>query len=338
MIDRREFLAGAAAALTLTTTKLLWADGSERHIRRFSRCYAPHFGTFRHHAGCDPLDQIKFLADHGFTAVEDAGLRARPPRVQERIGQELARRGMSAGLFVAVAEFGRPLFASGSKDLRDHVLREIRSTVETAQRVGGRFLGVVPGKQATGIPEKVQANHALTTLRYGADICEANDLIMVLEPIDHGVGPSRLFLRSARQAAELCRAVGRPSCRVLLDVFQQAAVGEDLPRLVAVTADVLGYVQLADYPGRKEPGTGVVDFPRLLCALDKIGYRGPLGMEHGNAVPGPEGEQAVLEAYSRLDRPGREFAFRLPLLSGFRSAVRSGLIPSVYDTERKSHC
>jgi hydroxypyruvate isomerase len=298
MLNRREFLGvGAACAVSL-----VWAREVARSESRFSRTYAPHFGMFRHHVGSNPIDQIKFLADEGFSALEDSGLRAKPSGLQARIGRELARRKMSMGLFVGMADFGRPTFASGCVDLRRGVLRDLRSAVETAHRVGGRYLAVVPGKSVPSLPRSVQLRHAVETLQFCADVCETHDLTLLLEPIDHGMGSSRLFLRTADQAAELCRAVGRPSCRLLFDVYQQAVAGENVPRLLVQTSDVLGYVQLADAPGRKEPGTGEIDFQQLLAVLDAIGYRGVFGMEHGNVMPGKAGERAVIEAYRALER------------------------------------
>jgi len=297
MLNRREFLAvGAAWAASLASASGVRGSGS-----RFSRKYAPHFGMFRHHVGSDPIDQIKFLADEGFGALEDSGLRAKPARLQACIGEELARQGVSMGLFVGMADFGRPTFASGCVDLRRGVLRDLRSAVETARRVGGRYLAVVPGKSVPSLPRSVQLRHAVETLQFCADVCEAHDLTLLLEPIDHGMGSSRLFLRTAEQAAELCRAVGRPSCRLLFDVYQQAVTGENVPRLLVQTSDVLGYVQLADAPGRKEPGTGEIDFRQLLTVLNGIGYQGVLGMEHGNLMPGKAGERAVIEAYRALE-------------------------------------
>jgi hydroxypyruvate isomerase len=298
MLNRREFLgAGTACAVTLAG-----AGGLCRRESRFARKFAPHLGMFRHHASSDPIDQIHFLADAGFGALEDCGLRAKPPGIQTRIGHELARRGMSMGLFVGLADFGRPTFASGCEEFRRSVLRELHSAVETARRVGGRYLAVVPGKSVTGLPRSVQFRHAVDTLRFCADVCEPHDLMLLLEPIDHGADSSRLLLRSASQAAELCRVVGRPSCRLLFDVYQQAVVGENVPRLLTQISDVLGYVQLADSPGCKEPGTGDIDFRQLFGVLDAIDYRGILGMEHGNLLPGRDGERAVIDAYRSFER------------------------------------
>jgi hydroxypyruvate isomerase len=316
MLDRREFL-GVSAAWAVT---LAGASRLNRRGMPFSRLYAPHLGLFRQHAGIDPIDQIKFLADEGFRALEDGGLRARPLKVQARMGDELARRGMVMGLFVGLAEFARASFTSGSVASRCNVLREFEPAVATARCAGGRYLAVVPGKSDPSLPQTVQARHAIDTLRYCADICEKHDVVMLLEPLECGSDPSRLFLRSPQQTAEVCRAVGSPSCRLLFDVYQQAVMGENVPQLLARTSDVLGYVQLADSPGRKEPGTGDIDFRQIFGVLDAIGYRGPLGLEHGSLLPGREGERAVIDAYHALDR-----AAQRPSAAARHRATSAGL-------------
>lgn len=300
MLNRREFLGmGAACALSLTGAGVAAQLSGEG--RRFLRAYAPHLGMFRHHAGSDPIDQVKFLADEGFVAIEDGGLRAKPPALQSRIGNELARQGMAMGLFVGLADFGRATFASGSVDLRQLVLRELQSAIDTARRVDGRYLAVIPGKSVPGLSRSVQRRHAADTLQFCADLCETHGLILLLEPTDSGTDSSGLFLRSAKDAAELCRTVARPCCRLLLDVYQHSVAGENVPQLLSRTSDVLGYVQLADSPGRKEPGTGEMDFRELFAALDRFQYRGVLGLEHGNLLPGRRGERAVIDAYAALD-------------------------------------
>jgi hydroxypyruvate isomerase len=270
--------------------------------RSFRRNFAPHLGMFRYQGGSEFGDQIRFLAQVGFRSIEDTGLRAKPEAVQEQIGGELARRGMSLACFTGLADFGRPTFASGRRAVRLEVVRELRSALDVADRVGGKLLSVVPGQRDRMLDSAEQRRNAIGLLHRCLDLCEPRGITLVLEPIDHGPGSSRLFLRSVRQAAVLCRAIGRPSCRVLVDVYQQAVAGENLPRLVRDVGDVLGHVQLGDFPGRKEPGTGELDFPRLIATLDAIGYSGALGMEHGMAIAGRAGERAVIDAYAALDR------------------------------------
>ena len=79
--------------------------GTAAGRRAFQLEYAPHFGQFRQHVGDDLIDQLKFIADQGFTALEDNGMAGRPPEEQEKIGREMARLGLTMGAFVAYAEF-----------------------------------------------------------------------------------------------------------------------------------------------------------------------------------------------------------------------------------------
>ncbi len=298
MLNRREFLGlGLACGATLVGVPELG-----RRSRRFARSYAPQLGLFVHHAGSDPIDQVKFIADEGFGAVVDGGLRVKSPQLQSRIGDELARRGLAFGPFVGLAHFGRPTFASGSLETRRELLRETGLAIDAARRVGGADLIVIPGKGMSHVPEVIQFRRAVDSLRFCADACERHGVRMMLEPTISGGHTSRMFLRSVDQAAQLCRAVGSPACRLLFDVFDQAITGNDVPELLRRSRDVLGSVQLADAPSRQEPGSGELDFRRLFDVLDAIGYQGLFGMEHGKRLSGREGERAVIDAYVALDR------------------------------------
>jgi hydroxypyruvate isomerase len=301
MMNRRDFLQiGSGGAVCLAA--LGRSSFASARPNRFCHNYAPQLGMFRHHAGSDPIDQIRFLAEQGFRSIEDTGLRGKSSALQAQIGAELARHRMTLACFTGVADFGRPTFASDRCDLRLDVLRELRLAVETADRVGGQMLSLVPGRGDATFAPADQRRNAIDLIQRCADVCEPRGIALLLEPVDHGPGRSRMFLHSAQQAAELCRVVGRPSCRVLVDVYQQTAAGEDVARLLGELCDVLGHVQLGDFPDRKEPGTGELDFPSLLTTLSTVGYRGALGMEHGNAIAGLAGERAVIDAYLTLDR------------------------------------
>ena len=228
---------------------------------RFGRNYAPHLGLFRHHAGADPLEQIRFLADKGFRSLEDKGLRAKPIALQRQMGQELARRGLSLACFTGVADFGRPTFASGRPDLQQTVLRDLRLAIEAANRVRARQLSIVPGKRDAALDSRTQQQHALDLL-HGCASLRAAGVTLFLEPIEYGPGHS-VFSSIGPRRGRVVRSVGKPSCRMLIDVYQQAVAGEDVPSLLADVSDVLGHVQLGDFPGRKEPGSGELDFGRF---------------------------------------------------------------------------
>ena len=99
-MERREFLAASLATSVagVSIAPKASAQDSVTGQRRFNLNYAPHFGMFKHHAGGDPIDQLKFIADQGFKAMEDNGMSGRPPEVQERIAGEMSRLGVTMGV------------------------------------------------------------------------------------------------------------------------------------------------------------------------------------------------------------------------------------------------
>jgi hydroxypyruvate isomerase len=96
--------AGAFGGVTLGSSPLALATERSKPQRRFKLKYAPHFGQFAAHAGEDLIDQLKFMADEGFTALEDNALMKRPVALQEEIGRTLSQLGMTImGVFVVDA-------------------------------------------------------------------------------------------------------------------------------------------------------------------------------------------------------------------------------------------
>src|SRR5574341_1138653 len=114
-----------------------------------------------------------------------------------------------------------------------------------------------------------------------------------------------LFARSQRampQAYLVCKAVGSSACKILFDVYhEQISEGNLIPNIDAAW-DEIAYFQVGDNPGRDEPGTGEINYRNVFKHLHGKGYAGVVGMEHGNAQPGKEGERAVIEAYLAADR------------------------------------
>src|SRR5690554_5242512 len=115
MMNRREFLAaGAAVSAAVSIARAQDQPASPEEAKRtFNLAYAPHFGMFSHHAGNDPIDQLKFIADQGFTALEDNGMKGRSKEDQGKIAAEMERLGLRMGVFVATGSFSDPTFASG---------------------------------------------------------------------------------------------------------------------------------------------------------------------------------------------------------------------------------
>lgn len=265
--------------------------------------YAPHLGMFSAQAGQDPIDQIKFMSDQGFTAMEDNEMRTRPVAQQERIAAEMERLGMTMGVFVATHDFQNPTFVEKNDRVWEQVLADMRDSVEVAKRVRARWVTVVPGCLHPGMEWSYQMANTIELLRRCADICEPAGLVMVLEPLNHWRDHPGLFLTKIPQAHLLCRAVNRPSCKILFDIYhQQITEGNLIPNMDAAW-DEVAYFQVGDSPGRNEPTTGEINYQTIFRHLHQKGYTGIIGMEHGNSRPGAEGETAVIQAYRECD-PG----------------------------------
>jgi len=257
---------------------------------------------FRNLAGDDPVSQLEFAAEQGFTAWEDNGMAGRPVEEQERIARAMSRLSMRMGVFVCnMSTAWNHSFCRADKNLREQFLAECRNAVEVAKRVNATWMTVVPGRLDERLHPELQLANAIEQLRMAAEIFEPHGLVMVLEPLnpfrDH---PGQLLARST-QAYAICKGVNSPACKILFDMYhQQITEGNLIPNIDACW-DEIGYFQIGDNPGRREPTTGEINYRNIFKHIHERGYNGILGMEHGNSRAGAEGEQAVIDAYRWCD-------------------------------------
>jgi len=304
MSTRRDFLgqsaASALAVAALASGAAVAADKSRKNAqRRFQLRYGPHFGMFKAHAGEDLIAQIDFMADQGFTAFEDNGLMGRAVDVQEKIGAALARRGMTMGVFVIDGgDNWKTSLTTGKAEFRDKFLATCSAAVEVGKRVNAKWATVVPGYFERKLPIGIQTGNVIDILRAGAAILEPANLTMVLEPLSDNPD---LFLRTSDQAYAICRAVDSPSCKILYDMYHMQRNEGDIVAHIDHAWSEIAYFQIGDNPGRKEPGTGEMNYKNLFRHIKGRGFDGVFGMEHGNARPGKEGEQALIDAYVAAD-------------------------------------
>ena len=298
MTNRRSFLAGLAAGASAASA------GAASNAAKFKLKYGPHPGTFKHHAGEDVFEQMRFAADQGFQAWEDNRAHQRPVAEQEKMGKTLSELGMTMGVFVSfgIGRFEDPDFVTRSdKEYRDMLRGEMRKAVEVAKRVGATWTTVVPGAVNQKLDMGYQTANCIENLKVMSEVCEPAGLVMVLEPLNWYANHPGLFLRSVPQAYAICKGVGSPSCKILNDIYhQQIDVGNLIPNL-EMAWDETPYIQVGDNPGRKEPTTGEINYKQIFKWLHQKGFDGVVGMEHGNSKPGKEGEQALIAAYREVD-------------------------------------
>jgi hydroxypyruvate isomerase len=303
-VDRRDFIkstAIAGAALAAGTPATLGAEPVQAP-RKFKLAYAPHFGMFRQHAGEGLAAELEFMAAEGFTALEDNGLKGRPVEDQELVGRTLARLNMRMGVFVAhTISWNDPDIANGDVAIRDKFLQEVRESVEVAKRVNAKWMTVVPGHVDRRLDMNYQTANVVEALKRAAAILEPHGLVIVIEPLNTLRDHPGQFLTRIPQAYQICHAVGSPSCKILFDIYhQQITEGNLIPNMNAAW-DEVAYIQVGDNPGRREPGTGEINYRNMFRHIHSKGFQGVVGMEHGNSRPGRDGERAVIDAYISAD-------------------------------------
>ncbi len=304
-MHRRNFIQNSIAlGAAITSADVLSAanptpSGSAKYP--FKLKYGPHDGMFTNLGGKDILDQLRFMADEGFTAFEDNGMTGRDVATQEKMGKLMTQLGISMGVFVAHKIYwNEGNLASGNKDKRAEFLTDIRNAVEVAKRVNAQWMTVVPGCVDPRLDAGYQFANVIESLRQASDILMAHNLIMVLEPLNFRDHPN-LFLTGAAQGYAVCKAVNSPACKILFDIYHmQIQHGNIIPNIDAAW-DEIAYFQIGDNPGRKEPTTGEINYKNVFKHIHGKGFTGILGMEHGNAQPGKEGERALIDAYKSVD-------------------------------------
>ena len=309
-MNRNEFLkssliagVGLASGTSVLASSIREHDhgvkAADQVSNTFNLNYAPHDGMFSGHAGRDFLDQIRFMHDQGFRAIEDNGMLRRSVTDQEKIGDLLNKLGMQMGVFVIDGgDNWKVSLTTGKKEFEEVFLKTCHESVEVAKRCNAKWMTVVPGFFERNLPIGLQTSNVVEILRKGAEIFEPHGLVMVLEPLSD---TPDLFLRYSDQTYMICKAVNSPSCKILYDAYHmQRNEGNIIPNIDKCW-DEIAYIQVGDNPGRKEPTTGEINYKNVFKHIKDKGYKGIVGMEHGKAKPGKEGESALIKAYREVD-------------------------------------
>lgn len=308
-MQRRNFLkqgllsgAGAVtASATLPFTAAGFANNDKANAAAFNMKFSPEFGIFEAAAGKKLADQIRWGHDQGFRAWENTFLKDRSVEDQNEISKTIQQLGMEFGQFVGTMNFEQATFAGRDKSLREKVLQDVRESVNIAKRMNTKFVHNVLGRADPRLPYDFQMANAVELLKQVAEIYEPHGIIMVMESMNHKIDHPGMFLHTIPQAYSLAKAVKSPSVKVLFDFYHvQIEEGNILPTL-DYAYDEIGYIQIGDTPGRKEPTTGEINFRNVLQHLHDKGYRGFVGLEHGTKKAGKEGALAALEAYRSVD-------------------------------------
>jgi len=151
--------------------------------------------------------------------------------------------------------------------------------IEYATALGCPRLNCLAGIRPAGVEADAARETFVRNLQYAAPRLEAAGIALLIEAINTRDVPG-FFLSGTRQALDIMTAVGSKNLFFQLDMYHMHVMGEDLAQTITDHRSSIGHMQLADAPGRHEPGTGTIDYPSLFDLIDRVGYAGWIGCEY----------------------------------------------------------
>ena len=246
------------------------------------------------------LERFARARDAGFDAVELWW-----PRGEDLAAVRAAIE--DAGVDVVVLNFDAGDMPAGDRGLINDPARqgEFRANVpvalELADAVGCRKLNALAGHELAHLERAEQLQLARDNVRFAADAAREQGAQVLIEAVNtYENGP--YMLASTRSASEFVRGVGRDNVRLQYDAYHMQRMEGDLTATIERHLDEIAHVQIADSPGRGQPGTGEINYDYVLRRLDELGYDGHVGLEY--KAPGGDTE-AALEWLPRERRGSR---------------------------------
>jgi len=228
--------------------------------------------------------EVPFLAR--FAAARRAGFDAVEfVSPYEHPAAEVAAAARDAGVEVALFNLPAGDWAKGDRGMACDPARaaefqtSLARALEYARALSCPRLHAMAGIRPPGVPEPALRAAYVASLRLAARALAAEGRTLLVEGINPRDMPG-YYLRTSRQAFDLMDEVGAPNLHYLYDVYHMQIVEGDLAPTLEARLPRIGHVQIADTPGRHEPGTGEINFEFLLRHLDRIGYRGLVGCEY----------------------------------------------------------
>ena len=242
------------------------------------------------------LDRFAAAANAGFNAVEflfpyEAGI--------DSVKARLDAAGLRVVLFntppgdVTAGEFG--LLATPA--CRDAFRRDFELALAATQRLNCPRLHVMAGKRVADVPFEAQLDCALENLAWAASLAASVGLTLVIEALNPGDMPDYLLATNADTLALVTQA-NQPNVKIQFDVYHAQMTRGNLINTITDSFEHIGHIQIADVPGRCQPGCGEINYPAIFRTLTELDYQGYIGLEYKPIGP-------TLESLAWLDATGK---------------------------------
>lgn len=224
------------------------------------------------------IDRFTAAAQAGFTAVE---FMFPYEESAASIGKALRDNGLVLALFnMPAGDWAAGERGLGALPGREHEFREgAQLALDYARELGCRRLHLMAGKKA-GLELDACRKTLVANVRFAAGLVEGDGIEVLLEPINTRVDIPGYFYDTTQGALDIIAEAACSNVRLQYDIYHMQIMEGDLARTIARLLPFIGHMQLADNPGRGEPGTGEINYPWLLQHIDDLGYEGFVGCEY----------------------------------------------------------
>ena len=227
----------------------------------------------------DFLDRFDAAARAGFKAVEYVGPYEFAPEI---VADRLHGNGVTQALFnLPAGDWAKGERGLGClPDRVDEFRRSVDTAITYARTLGCPQVNCLAGIAPVGVDHAVLENVLVENLKYAAPRLADAGVKLLIEAINTKVDIPGFFLNGSSQALALIDRVGSDNLYFQYDIYHMQVMEGDLARTIENNLDRIAHIQIADHPGRHEPGTGEINYPFLYDFLDRIGYAGWVGAEY----------------------------------------------------------
>ncbi|SFK94164.1 hydroxypyruvate isomerase [Paenibacillus sp. 1_12] len=248
--------------------------------------YSPSIDAVFRNSGYDLAKILRTVKELGFTAFEFWGWGNRDMDLMEQLVKEFD---------LNVGSFCTKSISLLDPALRDSYVQGLKETLEIAQRLNCKHIIAVTGNTLEGVSREEQRQSIVDGLKACVPLLEYAGVTLVLEPLNTKVNHPGYFLETSTEALSIIAEVNSAHVKLLYDVYHQQITEGDLTPTISANIEQIGYIHVADHPGRHELGTGEIAYPFVMNKLRELGYKGYVGLEFNPTGTPEDGLRACLE-------------------------------------------
>lgn len=243
-------------------------------------------------------DRIRAAADLGLRAAEIWGWRTKDIR---QLSSALRATGVTLHT-MCVDPMGTLVDPATHELLRSAV----KESATVAEELGCSYLVITGGDRQEGISRGRQHRAVVDGLRGASRVLDGAEVTLLLENLNSQVDHVGTFLDSTAECLDIVEEVDSPRVRFLYDEYHSLMMDERPEIVLRGRVDLVSHVQIADIPGRGEPGSGNIDWSRELLILKEIGYTGHIGLECRPTIPTRQALQHIMNLLGGGSSDGQE--------------------------------